>query len=134
MASFRSVERENGGASSDENPYDRAMGPRPNLSVLDAARAVADTIQRFLGTNGSVPGARALARAARSMAVNIAEGSRTSGDVRDRCFCNARSFAAETREHWRLAFATEQLQPWVYWPIQHRLVTIVRILDASIEE
>jgi four helix bundle protein len=102
--------------------------------VLEAARGVADTIQRLLGPNGGVLSARELDRAARSMAANIAEGSRTSGDVRDRCFCNARSFAVETRELWRLAFATEQLQPWVFWPIQHRLVTIVRILDASIEE
>jgi four helix bundle protein len=109
------------------------METRPNLRALDAARAAADTIHQLVRAPRDASSTRALGRAVRSISFTIAEGQRRSATDRHRFFRIARSSALETREHWRQAFATEQVQPWVYWPIHHRLVMIVEMLDVSME-
>jgi four helix bundle protein len=108
------------------------MGTHRNLRVLDAARSVADTVQQLLRSRRGVLNAEQLGRAANSIPANIAEAfGRDPGSDRNRLLGSARSSAEETNEHWCAAFAADDLQPWVYWPIHHRLVTIVRTLNSS---
>ena len=101
---------------------------RPGLRVLDAARMVADDINRLLKSR-RLPNARQIREAAESISANIQEGSgRGVGPDRNQFLRFARGSAEETNDRLRTRFAAEDIPAKVYWPLHHRLVAIVRML------
>ena len=104
------------------------MALNPELRVLDAARMVADDVNRLLKRR-RLPSANQLREAAESISANIQEGSgRDVGPDRNRFLGFARGSAEETNERLRNRFGANDIPAKVYWPLHHRLVTIVRML------
>jgi four helix bundle protein len=109
------------------------MGTHRNLRVLDAAQSAADAVHRFLRTNRGILNAEQLSKSANSIPANIVEGfGRDAGPDRNRFLRHARASAEETNEHWREAYEAGQMRKSVYWALHHRLVAIVRMLNALI--
>jgi len=106
------------------------MAPDPELRVLDAARMVADDVNRLLKSR-RLPNATQLRDAAESISGNIQEGfGRDEGPDRNQFLRYARGSAEETNERLRTRFAINDIPAKVYWPLHHRLVTIVRMLTS----
>ena len=104
------------------------MSKRPDLRVLDAARMVTDDVNRLLKSR-ALPNAEQLADAAESMSANIQEGfGRDEGPDRNRFLRYARGSAEEANDRLRSRFGADDIPAKVYWPLHHRLVTIVRML------
>src|SRR6266567_3997455 len=110
------------------------MASARNLRVLDAAQQVADAVNRLLASREQfIHNAAQLRDAAGSISANIAEGfGRGAGPDRTRFLRMARGSAEETGEHLREAFAAGEIPAASYWPLHHRLVTIVRMLSRLI--
>jgi four helix bundle protein len=105
------------------------MSMKSGLRVLDAARIVADDVNRLLKRFRLV-NAKQLSEAAESIASNIQEGfGRDAGADRNRFLRFARGSAEETNERLRTRFAAEDIPAQVYWSLHHRLVAIVRMLN-----
>ena len=104
------------------------MSTRPGLRVLDAARMVADDINRLLKSR-RLPNASQIREAAESISANIHEGfGRDGGPDRNQFLRFARGSAEETNDRLRVRFAAQDIPAKVYWPLHHRLVAIVRML------
>jgi four helix bundle protein len=108
------------------------MGTHRNLRLLDAARSVADGVNRMsIDAKQPILNAGQLRRSANSILANISEAlGHDEGPDRHRFFRHARGSADETNEHLRHAFKAEQLRPKVYYPFHNRLVVIVRMLNG----
>jgi four helix bundle protein len=105
------------------------------LRVLDAARLVCDEINAWLDYSvPAVPEANQIRRASESVPANIMEGyGRDSGPDRNRFLKIARGSAEEANERLRSAYASGRLNERDYWRFHHRLVTVVKMLNALIE-
>jgi four helix bundle protein len=106
------------------------MGPPPRL--IDAARLVADETNRILARQPRrMLHEIQLGKAAHSIGANIREAyGRQAGLDRRRFLRIARGSAEETDEHYRANFAANRLAATPYWRLHHRLMTIVKLLDA----
>jgi four helix bundle protein len=103
------------------------MSTNPGLRVLDAARMVVDDVNRLL--KGRLPNAKQIREAAESITANIQEGfGRDAGPDRNQFLRFARASAEETNERLRARFAADDIPAKAYWPLHHRLVTVVRML------
>jgi four helix bundle protein len=104
------------------------MAIRPELRVLDAARMVADDVNRLLKAQ-RLPNGEQLGEAAESISSNIQEGfGREVGRDRNRFLRYALGSAEETNDRLRSRFGAKDIPPKVYWPLHHRLVTIARMI------
>lgn len=89
---------------------------------------VVDDINRLL-KRLPLENASQLRDAAESIPANIQEGfGREIGPDRNRFLRFARGSAEETNDRLRSRFAAEDIPASTYWPLHHRLVTIVRML------
>lgn len=76
-----------------------------------------------------LPNATQLSEAAESMSSNIQEGfGREAGRDRNRFLFYARGSAEETNDRLKSRFDAEDITAKDYWPLNHRLVTISRML------
>ena len=105
------------------------MSEKPRLRVLDAARMVVDDINRLLKLR-RLPNAAQLREAAESITGNIQEGfGRDAGPDRNQFLRYAKASAEETNDRLRSRFGAKDIPAKVYWPLHHRLVAIVRMLN-----
>ena len=106
------------------------MGPPPRL--IEAARLVADETNRILDRRRRYFLHEAqLRKSAQSISANIREAyGRKAGPDRQHFLRIARGSAEETDEHWRGNYATGRLDSPRYWRLHHRLMTIVKLLNA----
>ena len=104
--------------------------------VLEAARAVADEINRLLGSRKLRLIHRAQLRdSTQSIAANIREGmGRTPGPHRNQAYRDARGSAEETDEHLRANFADGRIPAEGYWRLHNRIALVVRILTTIIDK
>ena len=107
----------------------------PSFRVLEAARVVADEINKLLGNRRLRLIHRGQLRdAAQSVPANIREGmGRTPGPHRTQAYRDARGSAEETDEHLRANFAEGRLGPADYWPIHNRIALVVKILTRIVD-
>ena len=104
------------------------MSPKPGLRVLDAAQMVVDEINKLLKRR-RLPNSGQLREAAESIPANIQEAfGRDAGKERNQFLRYARGSAEETNDRLRSRWAAREIPAGVYWPLHHRLVTIVRML------
>jgi four helix bundle protein len=105
------------------------------LRVLDASRMVRDEINAWLDhASPAIPESGQIRRAVESVAANIMEGyGRESGPDRNHLFRIARGSAEETNERVRSACASGRLSERDYWRFHHRLVTVVKMLNALLD-
>ena len=105
------------------------MSTKPGLRVLDAAQMVEDDINR-LAKNRRLFNAGQLRESAESITSNIQEGfGRDIGPDRNKFLRYARASTEEANARLRTRFAAREIPPNVYWPLHHRMVTIVRMLN-----
>ncbi|HYC51785.1 MAG TPA: four helix bundle protein [Gemmatimonadaceae bacterium] len=106
------------------------MGPPPRL--IDAARLVGDETNRLLDRAPKrIFHEIQLRSSVQSISANIREAyGRRSGKDRQQFLRFARASAEETDEHWRANYAARRIDPRVYWRLHHRLMTIIKLLDA----
>jgi four helix bundle protein len=106
------------------------MGPPPRL--IGAARLVADETNRILDRRRRYFLHEVqLRKSAESIGANIREAyGRKAGPDRQHYLRISRGSAEETDEHWRGNYATGRLDAPRYWRLHHRLMTIVKMLDA----
>jgi four helix bundle protein len=106
------------------------MGPPPRL--IEAARLVADETNRILDRRRHhFLHEIQLRKTAQSICANIREAyGRKAGPDRHRFLRTARGSAEETDEHWRANYASRRLEAPCYWRLHHRLMTIIKLLDA----
>ena len=103
--------------------------------VLEAARAVADEVNKLLGD----PKLRLIHRdqlrdSAQSIAANIREGmGRKPGPHRNLAYCHARGSSEEADEHLRANFADGRLPAADYRRIHNRIALIVKILTSIVD-
>jgi four helix bundle protein len=104
--------------------------------VLDAARAVVDDVNQLLdGSARRLFYVDQLRESAGSITANIREGfGRRKGPERNQFFRFARASAEETDEHIRGNFAADRLPPKLYWRFHHRLLVIVKMLNALMKD
>jgi four helix bundle protein len=102
--------------------------------VLEAARAVADEVNRLLGNRKLQLIHRGQLRdAAQSIAANIREGmGRKPGPHRNQAYRDARGSAEETDEHLRANFADGRIPAAGYWRIHNRIALVVKILTTIV--
>ena len=102
--------------------------------VLEAARAVADEINKLLGDRNLRLIHRAQLRdSAQSIAANIREGmGRKPGPHRQQAYRDARGSAEATDEHLRANFADRRVPPDAYRRIHNRIALVVEILTRII--
>jgi four helix bundle protein len=100
--------------------------------VLEAARAVADEVNRLLGNRDLRLLHRAQLRSsAQSVPANIREGmGRKLGPHRNQAYRHARGSAEETDEHLRANFADGRIPAVDYWRIHNRIALVVKILTG----
>ena len=106
------------------------MGPPPRL--IEAARLVADETNRILDRRRRYYLQEVqLRKSAGSIGANIREAyGRKAGPDRQHYLRIARGSAEETDEHWRGNYVSGRLDAPPYWRLHHRLMTIVKLLDA----
>jgi four helix bundle protein len=105
------------------------MSEKPRLRVLDCARMVVDDINHLLKRR-RMPNAAQLRGAAESITGNIQEGfGRDAGPDRNQFLRFARASAEEANDRLRTRFGAKDIPAKVYWPLHHRLVAIVRMLN-----
>src|SRR5215210_5544797 len=103
--------------------------------VLEAARAVADEINKLLGNRKLRLIHRAQLRdSAQSIPANIREGmGRKPGPHRHRSYRDARGSAEETDEHLRANFADGHVSAAAYRRIHNRIALVVKILTTIVD-
>ncbi len=103
--------------------------------VLEAARAVADEINKLLGNRKLRLIHRAQLRdAAQSIPANIREGmGRRPGPHRNQAYRDARGSAEETDEHVRADFVDGRIPASHYRRIHSRIALVVKILTTIVD-
>lgn len=111
-----------------------AWGMATEFRTLDAARSVIDEVNALLRDRRHPLIHRAQLRdSVQSIAANIREGlGRGPGPDRNHFYRTARASAEEADEHLRVNRADGRIPPDVYWRLHHRLMTIVKMLNALI--
>jgi four helix bundle protein len=106
------------------------MGPPPRL--IEAARLVADETNCILDQRRHhFLHDDQLRKTAQSICANIREAyGRKAGPDRQRFLRIARGSAEETDEHWRANYASRRLEASRYWRLHHRLIAIIKFLNA----
>jgi four helix bundle protein len=99
---------------------------------MDAARSVVDDINKLIDASRKPLLYDVQLRASvGSIAANIREGfGRRPGAERNQFLRYARGSAEETDEHLRANFRRGRLAAAHYWRLHHRLVVIVKMLNA----
>src|SRR3954454_23748314 len=102
--------------------------------VLDAARAIADEVNRLLDNRKLRLLHRAQLRdSVQSIPANIREGmGRKPGLHRNQAYSIARGSAEEADEHLRANFADGRVPAAAYWRIHNRITIVVRILNTIV--
>jgi len=109
------------------------MGDNRILRVLDAARIVEDDVNRLIKKH-RLPNSTQLRGAVEGISASIQEGlGRDQGPDRARFLGYAKGSAEEGNSRLRTRFAANDLPARDYWRNHHRLVTIVKMLDALID-
>ena len=107
------------------------MLPHRNLSVADAAEQFAAAVVRLCDRTPELLHKQQLIKSSQSVSANIAEGfGRGTLAERNYRLAVARGEAEETIRHLRANFAVNRIPPAEYWPLHHRAVTIVKMLNA----
>ena len=103
--------------------------------VLEAARAVADEVNKLLGSRKLRLIHRAQLRdSAQSIPANIREGmGRRPGPHRNQAYRNARGSAEETDEHLRANLADGRIDAAAYRRIHNRIAVVVKILTTIVD-
>jgi four helix bundle protein len=105
------------------------MSAGPRLRVLDGGRLVVDDINKILNSR-RLPNAAQLRDAAESITANIQEGfGRDAGPDRNQFLRFAKASAEEAKERLRARFGARDIAANVYWPLHHRLVAVIRMLN-----
>ena len=106
----------------------------PSFRVLEAARAVADEINKLLGNRRLRLIHRGQLRdAAQSVPANIREGmGRTPGPHRTQAYRDARGSAEETDEHLRANFTDGRIAGAPYHRIHNRITLVVKMLSTIV--
>ena len=109
--------------------------PMAPFRALEAARAVADEINKLLGNKKLRLIHRGQLRdAAQSIPANIREGmGRKPGLHRNRSYRDARGSAEETDEHLRANFADGRIPTSHYRRIHNRIALVVKILTSIVD-
>lgn len=104
--------------------------------VLDAARLVADEINKLLGNRKLRLIHRSQLRdSAQSVPANIREGmGRKPGPHRTQAYRDARGSAEETDEHLRANFADGRLAAADYRRLHNRIALVVKILSRMVDQ
>ena len=106
-----------------------------NFRLIDVARAVVDEIIALSFRTPRLLFDDQLRKAADSITSNIREAyGRLPGADRQLFLRYARGSAEESDEHLRANFAAGRLAPVSYWRLHNRLVVIVRMLSALMEQ
>ena len=102
--------------------------------VLEAARAVADDVNKLLGNKRlSLIHRDQLRDSAQSIAANIREGmGRRRGPEREQAYRHSRGSAEETDEHLRANYADGRIPKTAYSRIHNRIAVVVSMLNANI--
>ena len=108
------------------------MGNHRDLAVLDAADQVADEINRLIDrAPRRLLHTAQLRDSAQSIGANISEGfGRGKGAERRRALRVARGEAEETIRHLRANLVSERITQAVFWRLNNRLITIVKMLTS----
>ena len=103
--------------------------------VLEAARAVADEVNRLLGNRKLRLIHRAQLRdSAQSIPANIREGmGRNAGPHRCRAYRDARASAEEADEHLRANLADRRIDAVAYRRIHDRIAVVVKMLTTIVD-
>ena len=103
-----------------------------SFRVLDAARTVADEVNRLLkDPHLSLIHQTQLRDSAQSVCANIRDGmGRAVGPDRRKSYRVARGEAEETDEHLRSNFADGRIREVAYWRLHNRLILVIKMLDA----
>jgi len=103
-----------------------------DFRTLDAARSVIDEVNALL-RDGQQPLIHRgqLRDSVQSIAANLREAlGRAVGPDRNHFYRMARASAEEADEHLRVNRADNRIAPATYWRLHHRLMTIVKMLNA----
>ncbi|HEV8449034.1 MAG TPA: four helix bundle protein [Gemmatimonadaceae bacterium] len=107
------------------------MGDHRNLNVLEAARLVADEINRLLDSTPRVLHAERLRGSSQAISANISEAfGRGKEGGRDHWLRVARSESEKTIRHLRANYAAGRIRRNPFWPLRDRLVTISKMLSS----
>ena len=107
------------------------MGPPPRL--IELARLVEDETNRLLDRRPHhYLHELQLRKTVGSICFNIREAyGRKSGPDRRYRLIIARGSAEEADEQWMSNFRSRRLAPQPYWRLHNRLMTIVKLIDAT---
>jgi len=102
--------------------------------VLEAARAVADEVNKMLGDRRlSLIHRDQLRDASQSIAANIRESmGRRRGSEREQAYRYSRGSAEETDEHLRANYVDGRIPKTDYWRVHNRIAVVVNMLSANI--
>jgi len=111
------------------------MGNHRDLAVLDAADQLADDVNRLIDESPrQVIHTTQLRKSAQSISANISEGfGRGPGAERSHALRIARGQAEETIRHLRANLEASRIEKPVFWRLQNRLVTIIKMLTALLK-
>jgi len=111
------------------------MGNHRDLAVLDVADQLADDVNRLIDESPRqlLPKAQ-LRKSPQSISANISEGfGRGPGPERSHSLRIARGEAEETIRHLRANLEASRIEKPVFWRLQNRLVTIIKMLTALLK-
>jgi four helix bundle protein len=107
--------------------------PYRDLNMLDAARRVADQVNALIARSSRrrLLHVSQLRDSSQAIGAIMAEAlGRGTGRDRARLLHIARGEAEETIQHLGANFRTKRIGPKDYWPVHHRLVTLVKMLNS----
>jgi len=106
------------------------MSKHRDLNVLDAAEQLSVDVTRLSDRTRRLLHRQQLLKAAQSVSANIAEGfARATHPDRNNRLVIARGEIEEAIKHLRVNFRCKRITPADYWPLHHRAVTIVKMLN-----
>ena len=106
--------------------------PHRDLDVLDAAEGAAVLVNALIDrSRRGLVVVRQLQKAAMSVPLNIGEGfGRERGADRNYKLVVARGEAEEVIKSLRMNYRSSRIAEREYWPLHHRYVAIVKMLDS----